>query len=534
MQNNRTSDLGTDRSTSFELAVKKENLAWVLLVFVIAAGFLVRIYRIGWLSLWVDEGFSDWAAQHSLSYIWTVLPKYESNPPLYYTLLKVWRSFFGDSEAVLRALSALINTATIPLLFLAGRGLAGKKSGGYVGLLASSLFALSTIQIRYAQEARGYALVTFGVGISVCAALWIIRNSESAARSGAVSGERFSRRMVLAGLALGLGLATAMWSHFTGIFAAAAILISLLYWWSAETRFNANLLKSLLPGVALWLALILPNFVYLLGRTKDVHETFWLREPGISTVTQAAVDIFGATTGEGFAVLTILMAAATIGFQALWSGRNRSAALLLASVVLLPWVFELVISFLSFPLFLERTLVYSSVPFFLLAAYGAMTATERLRAPLTVALLIVLAIPIGSHFREMKKEPWDEVTTYVARMVGPDQPVFYCNVSAGWVLGYYQKKRDARFVAYGVPTTWPSPDYEGLDRVRRLDQVRVTPSDVDRVLATAKGNDRIGLILRFPEVTDPQGLLLKGIRENYSLIDRKDLYDVSVLIFQKR
>jgi len=53
----------------------------------------------------------------------------ESTPPLYYLLAWLWSHLFGVREAGLRSLSALFGTATIPLAYLVGRELIGRRAG---------------------------------------------------------------------------------------------------------------------------------------------------------------------------------------------------------------------------------------------------------------------------------------------------------------------------------------------------------------------------------------------------------------------
>ena len=55
----------------------------------------------------------------------------------------------------LRSLSVLASSAAVPLIYLLGRELLGRREG----LLGAALFALSPTAIYYAQEVRSYALL---------------------------------------------------------------------------------------------------------------------------------------------------------------------------------------------------------------------------------------------------------------------------------------------------------------------------------------------------------------------------------------
>jgi 4-amino-4-deoxy-L-arabinose transferase-like glycosyltransferase len=96
----------------------------------------------------------------------------ESTPPLYFIVAWAWSRAFGDGEAALRSLSALVGTLTVPVAYLAARRLIGRRGALAVGALT----ALSPALIWYAQEARAYALMTFLCAISL---LMCVRSLES-------------------------------------------------------------------------------------------------------------------------------------------------------------------------------------------------------------------------------------------------------------------------------------------------------------------------------------------------------------------
>ena len=85
-----------------------------------------------------------------------------------------WRS--GSSEGFIRALSVVFSVATIPVVYALGHRLFGRKTG----LLAAWLLAANAYHVRYAQEARGYALVVFLAALST----WLlVRNLQDPRRA---------------------------------------------------------------------------------------------------------------------------------------------------------------------------------------------------------------------------------------------------------------------------------------------------------------------------------------------------------------
>jgi 4-amino-4-deoxy-L-arabinose transferase-like glycosyltransferase len=126
------------------------------LLIVTWVAFLLRTVNLAGQSLWRDEvdaiRFSSW----SLSELLAGLFRVGHNGPLFFLLLRPWRSLTGDSEFALRYPSALLGTLAIPLGFALARQLGFSRR---VGLLLGLLLATSPYLVWYGQEAKMYALL---------------------------------------------------------------------------------------------------------------------------------------------------------------------------------------------------------------------------------------------------------------------------------------------------------------------------------------------------------------------------------------
>jgi predicted membrane-bound mannosyltransferase len=127
----------------------------VLLGVLTLAAAVLRLIHINTDALWQNELFSIYWIRHSYTFLVTQGLVTETNPPLHFALLKAWTSLFGTSAVSVRSLSVVGSVACVPLTYVLGREL-GSAS---VGLLGAALLAASPIQIYYADEARGYALL---------------------------------------------------------------------------------------------------------------------------------------------------------------------------------------------------------------------------------------------------------------------------------------------------------------------------------------------------------------------------------------
>ena len=150
-------------------ALPRREAVAVLGIMLLAAA--LRFYRLDALPLWQDEAASLVHASRPFFSIWGV----DIHPPLYYLLLHLWL-VFGDSAFALRSLSALIGIATVPLVFAAGRVIGGAR----LGLIATLLLAIAPYHLRYTQEARMYALMTFGAALALWGLAWLLKNRDAA------------------------------------------------------------------------------------------------------------------------------------------------------------------------------------------------------------------------------------------------------------------------------------------------------------------------------------------------------------------
>jgi hypothetical protein len=136
-------------------------LVWPVLLVIVAGGMLLRLWHLNQRSLWFDEAFSWRLIQFPLpEMLWRA--GHDNNPPLYYILLQAWVSLCGDSLFFLRLPSVLLGAAAILGVFFLVRVAFNDQGFDRDGraLLASALVAVSVFQVRYAWEARAYALGT--------------------------------------------------------------------------------------------------------------------------------------------------------------------------------------------------------------------------------------------------------------------------------------------------------------------------------------------------------------------------------------
>jgi hypothetical protein len=141
---------------------KPTRAFWFLFALIIVLSAILRVFRLAESPPWLDECCTILTITHPGGILADL--KDDTNPPLYFFLLKAWSGFFGLSTPALRAFSAIAGIATVAALIL---WLRRCLFSGHVALLAGFLLAVSPLHIRYSQEIRGYTFMVLA-GVLAC------------------------------------------------------------------------------------------------------------------------------------------------------------------------------------------------------------------------------------------------------------------------------------------------------------------------------------------------------------------------------
>ena len=116
---------------------------WLLLAGPVAFAAIVRLIGIGVPSLWGDELYSVSFSRIPMDMLWGDWMVRETNPPLFYSILKGWIALFGEQDTALRVLTIIVGLAAIGGIFLFVRALHSTQAA----LLAVALAAVSSLQL---------------------------------------------------------------------------------------------------------------------------------------------------------------------------------------------------------------------------------------------------------------------------------------------------------------------------------------------------------------------------------------------------
>ncbi|WCT73182.1 hypothetical protein PQ455_16405 [Sphingomonas naphthae] len=470
-------------------AEKRRNWLWggVALV-VLALGIGFRLWGAASFPMWLDEAYSAYAAAQGLDFLWTVVPRYETHPPFYYTLVWAWSQSFGDGLASLRAIGLTASIATAPLVALAARDLA--RIGGFrrwpVLLAALGGFALHPFLIEMARQVRPYAPMTLAYAGAIAALIHIARV--------AGQGRPVPRRAY--GLYL-VALLLVLWLHNLGpLFAAALGLGALAI--LIRPGMRARNWGWLIGGHAIVGLLWLPALLILLDQAPTWVRDTWLKFAWAPALDRAPMLFVGP---DPFAMAAAALLA-VLGGVALWrTGSGRRVLALLLSVGLLPVIAALLVSAWLAPIFLLRTLTPVAVPALLLIAAGAGGTRARAhwwegcgRIALVAIVLISMGVGDVANRQRGPQENWYPVVRWLAARYRPGDVILaYPNEGA---LPFDRAVRDlgltmpSRAIPTAIPTlspplgSWyvsgsrgvPSLDHAHLEAIAREPAIARAPT----------------------------------------------------------
>jgi mannosyltransferase len=555
---------------------RRRVAAPLLLLAITLLGGALRFYAIGRKGLWLDEAFSVWLGWQRLPEMWGWIARIDQHPPLYYTLLHLWMRL-GDDAATVRMLSAAASTLTIPIIYALGRRLAGL----WIGLLAALVLAVSPFHVRFAQEARMYALLALTASAAMACLAYLlskgpaVTGSESAHEAADRDfslGVRRNERLAAdplrmtgkpAGSHRNLGwagyvvfTAAAMLTHSTALLLPAAMNLFVfgLSWRQArslqvsQTEVEGNSaeiepftnshpssegalrspeLRTWLIAQAgvllLWGAIWLPAFI---GQAGGVYREFWMPAP----TWRAVVDTLGNFLSAHLprhqmpwldGVWAFFAALLALGIMAL---RRRPAVLaLLLTLFLTPLLGELLIS-LRRPVFYDRTLIWATIPLYVLMAAGMAAMRRRPLVLAAVALLIAAnGLSLREYYANFQKEGWKEAVAAVGPQVRAGDLILF---NASWVqipFDFYYREANKPVDEHGLP----------VDLFERgVLEPKMAPEDLPRLRELIEGRQRVWLVYSHNWYTDPQGLIPEALAQALTPVERRAYAGLEIQLYE--
>ena len=493
---------------------------WSLVTLVTMLAALLRWVQIADEGMWLDEAFSVWMARQPVGALLEWIVRIDQHPPLYYLLLHGWM-VLGESEGTLRALSALLGSAAVPALYWTGRRLYGVAGG----TVAALLLALSPFHVRFGQEVRMYTLLVLCVSVALLALAHLVTGDHR---------RRWWVTFVIFSVA-------ALLSHNTAVLYWFAVNAALLVAWWAQARWpDARLalpsLRAWLFGQAAILVLWLPWGASFMRQAAAVDREFWIPSPTSGVIWGTIKTFFSAwlpATGEPWVWIGTGVA---LGVGVLALVRRPALLALLLLLVVLPFAAELLVS-LRRPIFYDRTLIWTTVPLFLMLGAGVawafsvqgrslLSKAGTLFATAGVALLLVGNVQsLRSYYADFHKEEWREAAGWLAERVGPNDLLLF---NATWV----QIPFDYYFGQLGLDVEKRGAPVDLFDA--GVLEPKMTEADIPRLQQTVQGFDCVWLVYSHDWYTDPDKIVPRVLRRELMSMKTQYFNGLQVQLYESR
>ncbi len=361
----------------------------------LAAGGALRFYNLGALELSPDEGAS-WAAASAPTTSEVIVRQARLNPgklPIHDLMLHGWIAVFGSSLAAMRAMSAALGVVSILLVYLVvGELFAPESEGesalshddiGVIAGLATLVFAVNLVTIKYSREARMYPLMLSAILAQVAMFL-------RALRAGGLA--NYAAVVLLTAIAIGSNYSALAVPATEGLWLLNVVARS---GWRPD---NANARRGWALAAALAAAgLILVPTLFSLPAVSAVNGGGWRKPPAL----YAPFALFNKATGS-FA-FPILAALAIWGVVRGWRDARDAVGFALLWMWAPP-LMMMVASYTIAPVFVERYGLSCFVPFFILVALGIFELPGDLVRIGALALAVVFSV---GHIVSYDRKPHD-------------------------------------------------------------------------------------------------------------------------------
>jgi mannosyltransferase len=550
-----------------------EELAPWLLIIITLIGGALRVFLLANKGLELEEIFSMWLANHNVADMLQWIARIDYHPPLYYLLLHYWIKFNGVNPSDLRMLSALFGTATIPIIYLIGK----RISGVLVGLTAAVILALSPFNIRFAQEARMYTLLMFNAALAIYALVRLLTDSRSTRPIGSQFRE-YLRAWRTAGLAVPesekpfsyrdtsqdqsgwrgwisrhqwypieivetdlawvtfiVFSAATMLSHNTAVLFPLATNVFVLGLILFQKMKKIGSLFSLqAPSLGNWIKAQIAIFllwslwmVAFIRQASRVFQDFWIQTPNWVSVVHTIGSFLNEVSLAQSSLMVIWMLYVVVLCIGLMYYRKKFAQLsFLVVLFAIPFLGELIVS-LRHPVFLDRTLIWTAIPLFLILAAGIVQLRFRL---LIIGVLSVFSLynlfSASDYYRYLQKQDWSYPASFVAKWVTNDDLILFNAPWAQLPFDYYFKTyEDEYFIdveKHGVPSDLFDSG---------VLEPKMTESDIPRLVSLLNGHKSVWLVSSLNSNTDPLGLIPQTLASQMNFIYQRDFNGVQVQIY---
>lgn len=396
----------------------------------IALAAALSSFRLAGKGLWHDEAFTLAVANSDWETFWPALTGGESFAGLYYLIVRLLPPLW-ENEASLRAPSVVFAVLTAVTLYFVARRL----FGSWVAAVSVLLLSVDFFFIRYAQEARAYALVLWLVTL---ATFVLIRAVERPTWAGWLG---YSVLSVLA-----------VYAHFFAALVLVGHLVSLLVHRSLVPW------KKVAVATGLSVVLVVPLAVVLLSTNAGGRPLL----PQAS-ITALLRDLAGIAPTRAAVLQALIFALCCVGVLVLYVRQRRENGehihlwryTLLLCWLAIPIALGALVS-LIWPIFVTRYFIVCLPALVMLVAVGLAVVRPVAQVAVLLVVLLLGAQGLGIYYAQDHKEGenWRGLVQHVAEEAQRGDRVLFLSRFGRRPFEYYLERHPG--LASSLTPEYPS------------------------------------------------------------------------------
>ena len=206
--------------------------------------------------------------------------------------------------------------------------------------------------------------------------------------------------------------------------------------------------------------------------------------------------------------------------------KRMSQFLFLAALFAIPFLGELIVS-IRRPIFLDRTLIWTTIPLFLILAAGI--AQLRFRHLVIVVAGIFTAINLCSaadYYRFVQKEGWSTAAGWVANFAQEDDLVLFNSTFVQIPFDYYFEAYEDLYSIQVEKRGLPVDLFDS-----GAVEPKMTTDDIPRLLSLISGRKRVYLVYSHNWYTDPMGLVPQTLASEMESLGTRNFYGGQVQLY---
>jgi mannosyltransferase len=407
---------------------------------IVFAALCLRLYKLDFQSLWLDELYTMKESDPDISWIETIkaVADIEYKSPFYYLVVKLLFMIFGHTAVVARSLSVIGGVAGVYAIYFLGKELFSPR----LGIIVALLTCVNPFHIYFSQEARSYIFLFL---FTVTSFLFFIRTLRSLSTKNAIL--------------YGVNILITLHLHpFAFLVIAAQGIVMLIYFFSSgNSQARVTQIKKFALAYVIMILGFLPVIQSLLS-TSEIKE-FWIPKPAPGYFADYFYEFFGNSELLKPLLLTLLICFLVHVFISKKENGNYSGpsfnfiliGISLVVIFLVPYLY----SILVIPAVVSRYVINALPLFLLMLSLGVVYVDNKfVRNSVLVVFISVSLIDliiVKEYYKIPTKTQFRELAEYVK--LNSEKPYLIINQKTPWQHSYYLKH-------FGIASEVISPDKE--------------------------------------------------------------------------